>query len=164
MIFIFFCIAFQQMGYRFTPTFVQNLLAKYDSRTRKLTLDNFIVACVQIKRLTGKLQKQYFLLIYLDLNTFLNIYSASLIYLLFLQMASAHEIVKCRDRQLYNMRISLVWLWEFTNKEIYKSSALCISILLYLTYKNSYDNQTVPNILYFYGLNTFLIIIKNDLF
>jgi len=44
--------AFQQMGYRFTPTFVQNLLAKYDSRTRRLTLDNFIVACVQIKRLT----------------------------------------------------------------------------------------------------------------
>lgn len=42
------------MGYRFTPTFVQNLLAKYDSRTRRLTLDNFIVACVQIKRLTGK--------------------------------------------------------------------------------------------------------------
>ena len=47
--------AFQQMGYRFTPTFVQNLLAKYDARTRKLTLDNFIVACVQIKRLTGKM-------------------------------------------------------------------------------------------------------------
>ena len=47
--------AFQQMGYRFTPTFVQNLLAKYDARTRKLTLDNFIVACVQIKRLTGKI-------------------------------------------------------------------------------------------------------------
>merc|ERR1711994_1030835 len=44
--------AFQQMGYRFTPTFVQNLLAKYDSRTRKLTLDNFIVVCVNIKRLT----------------------------------------------------------------------------------------------------------------
>ena len=49
-------IAFQQMGYRFTPTFVQNLLAKYDSRTRRLTLDNFIVACVQIKRLTGKIK------------------------------------------------------------------------------------------------------------
>merc|ERR1712020_138013 len=44
--------AFQQMGYRFTPTFVNNLLAKYDPKTRKLTLDNFIVACVQIKRLT----------------------------------------------------------------------------------------------------------------
>ncbi len=41
------------MGYRFSPTFVQNLLGKYDPRTRKLTLDNFIVACVQIKRLTG---------------------------------------------------------------------------------------------------------------
>jgi len=44
--------AFQQMGYRFSPTFVQNLLSKYDPRTRKLTLDNFIVASVQIKRLT----------------------------------------------------------------------------------------------------------------
>lgn len=44
--------AFQQMGYRFSPTFVQNLLGKYDPKTRKLTLDNFIVACVQIKRLT----------------------------------------------------------------------------------------------------------------
>jgi hypothetical protein len=43
------------MGYRFSPTFVQNLLSKYDPRSRKLTLDNFIVACVQIKRLTGKL-------------------------------------------------------------------------------------------------------------
>ena len=50
--------AFTQMGYRFSPTFVQNLLAKYDPRTRKLTLDNFIVACVQIKRLTGKQTNQ----------------------------------------------------------------------------------------------------------
>lgn len=44
--------AFQQMGYRFSPVFVQNLLARYDARTRRLTLDNFIVASVQIKRLT----------------------------------------------------------------------------------------------------------------
>jgi len=44
--------AFQQMGYRFSPTFVQNLLSKYDPRTRRLTLDNFIVASVQIQRLT----------------------------------------------------------------------------------------------------------------
>jgi len=44
--------AFQQMGYRFTPTFVQNLLTKYDPKGRKLTLDNFIVASVQVKRLT----------------------------------------------------------------------------------------------------------------
>jgi len=47
-----FTQALQQMGYRFSPTFVQNLLAKYDSRQRKLTLDNFIVASVNIKRLT----------------------------------------------------------------------------------------------------------------
>jgi len=45
--------AFQQMGYRFSPQFVSNLLAKYDPRTRRLTLDNFIVACVQIQRLTN---------------------------------------------------------------------------------------------------------------
>ena len=44
--------AFQQMGYRFTPTFIQNILAKYDSKTRRLTLDNFIVVCVNMKRLT----------------------------------------------------------------------------------------------------------------
>eukprot|EP00096_Caligus_rogercresseyi_P013452 TRINITY_DN60_c0_g1_i3.p1 TRINITY_DN60_c0_g1~~TRINITY_DN60_c0_g1_i3.p1 ORF type:complete len:248 (+),score=72.80 TRINITY_DN60_c0_g1_i3:348-1091(+) len=44
--------AFQQMGYRFTPTFVQNLLSKYDPQNRRLTLDNFIVSSVQIKRLT----------------------------------------------------------------------------------------------------------------
>jgi len=44
--------AFQQMGYRFTPTFVQNILTKYDPRNRRMTLDNFIVCCVQIKRLT----------------------------------------------------------------------------------------------------------------
>merc|ERR1712213_271969 len=44
--------AFNQMGYRFTPTFIQNVLSKYEPRTRRLTLDNFIVVCVQIKRLT----------------------------------------------------------------------------------------------------------------
>lgn len=47
-----FSQALQQMGYRFSPTFIQNLLAKYDSRHRKLTLDNFISASVNIKRLT----------------------------------------------------------------------------------------------------------------
>jgi len=44
--------AFQQMGYRFSPTFVTNLLSKYDPKTKRLTLDHFIVASVQIKRLT----------------------------------------------------------------------------------------------------------------
>ena len=49
----FLIAAFQQMGYRFSPTFVGNLLVKYDPRSRRLTLDNFIVACVQIQRLTN---------------------------------------------------------------------------------------------------------------
>ena len=44
--------AFQKMGYMFTSTFVQNVLAKYGSHARGLTLDNFIVVCTQIKRLT----------------------------------------------------------------------------------------------------------------
>jgi len=50
--------ALQQMGYRFSPTFVQNLLAKYDQRTRRMTLDNFIVASVQIKRLTDSFRSR----------------------------------------------------------------------------------------------------------
>jgi len=50
--------AFNQMGYRFTPTFIQNVLAKYDSRTRRLTLDNFIVVCVNIKRLTDSFRSR----------------------------------------------------------------------------------------------------------
>ena len=40
------------MFFRFTPTFAQNLLSKYSPRDRRLTLDNFIVVSVQIKRLT----------------------------------------------------------------------------------------------------------------
>jgi len=47
-----FSQALTQMGYRFSQTFVRNLLAKYDTRTKRLTLDNFIVVSVQIKRLT----------------------------------------------------------------------------------------------------------------
>jgi len=50
--------AFQQMGYRFTQTFVQNLLTKYDPKGRKLTLDNFIVASVQVKRLTDSFRSR----------------------------------------------------------------------------------------------------------
>ena len=44
--------AFQLMGYQFSPMFVQNLLTKYDARKHRLTLDNFIVCCVEIQRLT----------------------------------------------------------------------------------------------------------------
>merc|ERR1712126_467489 len=51
--------ALQQMGYRFTPTFVQNLLAKFAPRSRKLTLDNFITVSVQIKRLTDSFRARH---------------------------------------------------------------------------------------------------------
>jgi len=44
--------ALQQMGYRFSPSFIQNMLAKLNPRERKLTLDNFIIVSVQVKKLT----------------------------------------------------------------------------------------------------------------
>jgi len=47
-----FSQALQQMGYRFSPIFVQNLLTKLNPRGRRLTLDNFILTLVQIRRLT----------------------------------------------------------------------------------------------------------------
>merc|ERR1712107_718868 len=50
--------ALTQMGYRFSPTFIQNLLLKYDQKTKRMTLDNFIVASVQIKRLTDSFRSR----------------------------------------------------------------------------------------------------------
>lgn len=38
-------------------TFHQNLLSKYDQKTKRMTLDNFIVASVQIKRLTDSFRR-----------------------------------------------------------------------------------------------------------
>jgi len=53
-----FSQALSQMGYRFSQTFVQNLLTKYDKRNPRMTLDNFIVASVQIKRLTDSFRSR----------------------------------------------------------------------------------------------------------
>lgn len=50
--------ALQQMGYRFTPTFIQNLLSKFNPRERTLTLDNFIIVSVQVKRLTDSFRQR----------------------------------------------------------------------------------------------------------
>lgn len=50
--------ALEQMGYRFSPTFINNLLSKYSPREKRLTLDNFIVASVQIKRLTDSFRSR----------------------------------------------------------------------------------------------------------
>lgn len=50
--------ALQQMGYRFTSTFIQNLLAKFNPRERTLTLDNFIIVSVQVKRLTDSFRQR----------------------------------------------------------------------------------------------------------
>jgi len=53
-----FTQALQQMGYRFSPTFIQNLLSKFNPRERKLTLDNFIIVSVQVKRLTDSFRSR----------------------------------------------------------------------------------------------------------
>ena len=47
-----YCVKKNKYVIYYWSTFVQNLLAKYDPKTRRLSLDNFIVACVQIQRLT----------------------------------------------------------------------------------------------------------------
>merc|ERR1719317_996855 len=53
-----FSQALHQMGYRFSPTFVQNLLSKLSPREHKMTLDNFIVVCVQLRRLTDSFRSR----------------------------------------------------------------------------------------------------------
>ncbi|KAF5304511.1 hypothetical protein FQR65_LT07938 [Abscondita terminalis] len=45
--------AFQQMGYRFSPTFVNQVIKKSDfTNHQKMTVDQFIVICVQVQRFT----------------------------------------------------------------------------------------------------------------
>merc|ERR1712179_238794 len=53
-----FSQALQQLGYRFSQTFVQNVLTKYDPKTRRLALDNFIVVCFSLKRLTDSFKRR----------------------------------------------------------------------------------------------------------
>merc|ERR1711872_347190 len=53
-----FSQALQQLGYRFSQTFIQNILTKYDPRNRRLTLDNFIVVCFSLKRLTDSFKRR----------------------------------------------------------------------------------------------------------
>ncbi|XP_071544282.1 peflin isoform X2 [Panulirus ornatus] len=44
--------ALQQMGYRLSPQFVSYLVSKFSPRMRKITLDNFIVSNIQLRKLT----------------------------------------------------------------------------------------------------------------
>ncbi|KAK8751540.1 hypothetical protein OTU49_009043 [Cherax quadricarinatus] len=44
--------ALQQMGYRLSPQFVSFLVSKFSPRSRKVTLDNFIVSNIQLRNLT----------------------------------------------------------------------------------------------------------------
>merc|ERR1711970_1004951 len=50
--------ALQQMGYRFSQNLVNNVLARYDPKNRRLTLDNFIVVCFQLRRLTDSFKRR----------------------------------------------------------------------------------------------------------
>ncbi|XP_041976953.1 leucine-rich repeats and immunoglobulin-like domains protein 3 isoform X2 [Aricia agestis] len=44
--------AFTQMGFRFTPEFISFLIKRCDPREGKVSVDNFIVLCVQLQRFT----------------------------------------------------------------------------------------------------------------
>lgn len=45
--------AFQQMGFRFSPEFIKLLITKSDTKNRQyMSVDQFIVVCVQIQRFT----------------------------------------------------------------------------------------------------------------
>ena len=44
--------ALSQMGFRFTPDFISFLTKRFDPNEGKITVDNFIVVCVQIQRFT----------------------------------------------------------------------------------------------------------------
>lgn len=46
--------AFSKMGYRFNPEFIHFLLSRYDqSKQTGITIDQFIVLCVQVQKFTG---------------------------------------------------------------------------------------------------------------
>lgn len=50
--------ALTQMGYRLSPEFIQFLIKKSDLHGHQsITIDQFIVLCVQIQRFTGKVYK-----------------------------------------------------------------------------------------------------------
>ena len=60
----FLFIALQQMGFRFSPEFVKFLVSKSDFKTHsQMSVDQFIVVCVQIQRFTGKKFDFFFSLI-----------------------------------------------------------------------------------------------------
>ena len=49
--------ALQQMGFRFSPEFVKFMISKCDLQNHKhMSVDQFIVTCVQIQRFTGKIE------------------------------------------------------------------------------------------------------------
>jgi len=49
--------ALQQMGFRFSPEFVKFLITRCDLQNHKhMSVDQFIVVCVQIQKFTGKIK------------------------------------------------------------------------------------------------------------
>lgn len=49
----FVFVAFTQMGFRFSPEFIEFLISKSDPKDhRHMSFDQFIVVCVQIQRFT----------------------------------------------------------------------------------------------------------------
>lgn len=50
---VFVILALQQMGFRFSPDFIKFLISRSDAQShRMMSVDQFIVVCVQIQRFT----------------------------------------------------------------------------------------------------------------
>jgi len=47
-----FASALNQLGFNFSPNLVNNILSKQNPKTKRLTLDSFILVLTQIRRLT----------------------------------------------------------------------------------------------------------------
>jgi len=46
--------AFTQMGYRFSPQFLQYLVRRADPVSQRVSVDQYILLCIQIQKFTGK--------------------------------------------------------------------------------------------------------------
>jgi len=52
-------VAFSQLGYRLSPQFAQLVVMRYDPQAKqRLTLDNFIQACVLLKSVTDTFRQK----------------------------------------------------------------------------------------------------------
>lgn len=53
-----FSEALYRMGFRFSPTFLKLLVSKYGDENKNLSVDNFIVACIELQKATEAFKRK----------------------------------------------------------------------------------------------------------